>query len=182
MLKKYDENTLGSGSDDYARWTEIKARITNIAEKKKSMKYSQVEIENELINSIQNMDYVEANKKLDEISKGSFWGNPIYKKNIDARREEEKQLINKDLEDVLKKANIDKSKFLNLLRQGAGDKKIKLDYVQDFITNVVGFENLKNPESLESQVLQDMIEYEISITKDKFDKAMAFAKKQMENK
>ena len=156
MLKRYDKDTLSSNSDDYARWKEINARIKDIADKHKSNKYSKTEIENELINSIQKMDYVEANKELDRITKNQFFGKPIYKKEIINRRELDQ--LQSVIDQDFKISGIDKSKLVNLLQEGIGDSgKVNLDYMQQFIRNNIVLGNLRNPNNLEVRVLRDLI-------------------------
>lgn len=179
MLKKYDKDTLSSKNDNYARWKEINARITDFAKKNKNNDFSETDIKNELIQSVINLDYVEANKELDRITKEPFFGKPIYKKEIINRREMEQlqSLIDQDL----KNAGIDKSKLVNLLQEGIGDSgKVNLDYMQQFIRNNVGLNNLRNPNnnSLEVRVLRSLIEQKIPLTQDIFDKAMELAKEQ----
>lgn len=178
MLKRYDKDTLGSGSNDYARWKEINARITDFANKNKNEKYSATEIKNELIQSVMNLDYTEANKKLDEVTKtGLFKWTPIYRKNIENRRELERQqsVIDEDL----RSAGIDKGKFIALLQKGQ-DNNISFDDVQGFIYSTVGLGNLRNPgnNSLELEVLKQLIEQNIPLTQDTFAKAIELAKEQ----
>ena len=178
MLKRYDKDTLGSGSNDYARWKEINARITDFANKNKNEKYSATEIKNELIQSVMNLDYTEANKKLDEVTKtGLFKWTPIYRKNIENRRELERQqsVIDEDL----RSAGIDKGKFIALLQKGQ-DNDISFDDVQGFISATVGLGNLRNPgnNSLELEVLKQLIEQNIPLTQDTFAKAIELAKEQ----
>lgn len=179
MLKKYDKDTLSSKNDDYARWKEINARITDFAKKNKNNDFSETDIKNELIQSVINLDYVEANKELDRITKDPFFGKPIYRKEIINRREMEQ--LQSVIDQDLKNAGIDKSKLVNLLQEGIGDSgKVNLDYMQQFIRNNVGLNNLRNPNnnSLEVRVLRSLIEQKIPLTQDIFDKAMELAKEQ----
>lgn len=179
MLKKYDKDTLSSKNDNYARWKEINARITDFAKKNKNNDFSETDIKNELIQSVINLDYVEANKELDRITKEPFFGKPIYRKEIINRREMEQ--LQSVIDQDLKNAGIDKSKLVNLLQEGIGDSgKVNLDYMQQFIRNNVGLNNLRNPNnnSLEVRVLRSLIEQKIPLTQDIFDKAMELAKEQ----
>lgn len=177
MLKKYDKDTLSSKNDDYARWKEINARITDFAKKNKNNDFSETDIKNELIQSVINLDYVEANKELDRITKDPFFGKPIYKKEIINRRELEQ--LQSVIDQDLKNSGIDKSKLVNLLQEGIGDSgKVNLDYMQQFIRNNIGLGNLRNPNNLEVRVLRSLIEQKIPLTQDIFDKAMELAKEQ----
>lgn len=179
MLKKYDKDTLSSKNDDYARWKEINARITDFAKKNKNNDFSETDIKNELIQSVINLDYVEANKELDRITKapGIFNFTPIYKKEIINRRELEQ--LQSVIDQDLKNSGIDKSKLVNLLQEGIGDTgKVSLDYMQQFIRNNIGLGNLRNPNNLEVRVLRSLIEQKIPLTQDIFDKAMELAKEQ----
>lgn len=179
MLKKYDKDTLSSKNDNYARWKEINARITDFAKKNKNNDFSETDIKNELIQSVINLDYVEANKELDRITKEPFFGKPIYKKEIINRRELEQ--LQSVIDQDLKNAGIDKSKLVNLLQEGIGDTgKVNLDYMQQFIRNNIGLNNLRDPKnnSLEVRVLRSLIEQKIPLTQDIFDKAMELAKEQ----
>lgn len=177
MLKKYDKDTLSSKNDDYARWKEINARITDFAKKNKNNDFSETDIKNELIQSVINLDYVEANKELDRITKDPFFGKPIYRKEIINRRELEQ--LQSVIDQDLKNSGIDKSKLVNLLQEGIGDSgKVNLDYMQQFIRNNIGLGNLRNPNNLEVRVLRSLIEQKIPLTQDIFDKAMELAKEQ----
>ena len=179
LLKRYDKDTLSSGSDDYARFKELNARIKDFAKKHKNNDFSEVEIQNELIHSIMNLDYVEANKELDRITHDPFFGKPIYRKEIINRREIEQ--LQSVIDQDLKNAGIDKTKLVNLLQDGIGDTgKVSLDYMQQFIRSNIGLDNLKNSNNnnLEVRVLKALIEQNVPITQDNFDKAMEFAKEQ----
>ena len=81
----------------------------------------------------------------------------------------------------MKNAGIDKTKLVNLLQDGIGDTgKVSLDYMQQFIRSNIGLDNLKNSNNnnLEVRVLKALIEQNVPITQDNFDKAMEFAKEQ----
>lgn len=176
MLKKYDKDTLSSKNDDYARWKEINARITDFAKKNKNNDFSETDIKNELIQSVINLDYVEANKELDRITKDPFFGKPIYRKEIETKKENV-EFLNKfgDMQ------GINKSKFVKLMQEGY-KKNITTDDINQFIVQVVGTENIKNPESVEYKLIQDMITDEIPLTPEMFAEALSLVKKQMENK
>ena len=126
-----------------------------------------------------NLDYVEANKELDRITHDPFFGKPIYRKEIINRREIEQ--LQSVIDQDLKNAGIDKTKLVNLLQDGIGDTgKVSLDYMQQFIRSNIGLDNLKNSNNnnLEVRVLKALIEQNVPITQDNFDKAMEFAKEQ----
>lgn len=178
MSKKYFDKALGI-TDNYGKGVEIHNLIENIAENQQTNKITKEEIKYALTQKVANKSYDEALKIIIEQQKGTGLfglGTPIYKKEIETKKENV-EFLNKfgDMQ------GINKSKFVKLMQEGY-KKNITTDDINQFIVQVVGTENIKNPESVEYKLIQDMITDEIPLTPEMFAEALSLAKKQMENK